>query len=214
MVTPESFDFGSVGTSENRMAEFQLRNDSRAETIAIHNVVVSCGCTVPKLAKHELLPGESTTLKVFFRVPDDRGEVQKSIRLEYQGLNHQLVDGLTLKLKAIVEPGVRVTPPYLLLQRESESVLSGRVEIKLATGTLRDDEHKMTVRANASNEALRTMISDVDDGWIVDVTLDPGDAIAKDSQMVLVVGVTRKEGPPYVVNVPVFVSTVPEGDER
>ena len=143
---PESFDFGSVGSAENRMTEFQLRNDSHSDSIRIDHVVPSCGCTVPKLVKDQLLPGERTTLKVLFRAPDERGPMLKTIRLDYQNWNDQSVHSLTFKLNAIIEPALSVTPPYLLLQPSSDSALSGRVEIKVTAGAGRDDGHGTAVR--------------------------------------------------------------------
>src|SRR6185295_5760287 len=61
---PESnYDFGSIAEGDSVIHEFHFYNRGNA-SLLITNVSSSCGCTIPKVYKDRLNPGDSSILKV------------------------------------------------------------------------------------------------------------------------------------------------------
>lgn len=77
-VDPYSWDFGQVKEGEILQHNFTLTNDTQ-NTLNIKGVNTSCGCTVPKIKKNTLAPGETTFLEVKFNTKGYFGTVEKFI---------------------------------------------------------------------------------------------------------------------------------------
>ncbi len=78
---PESkFDFGFVTQGDSIVHEFPFYNRGKA-TLLITNVSSSCGCTIPKVYKDKLEPGDSSILKVVFNTKDKVSYQEKKITI-------------------------------------------------------------------------------------------------------------------------------------
>jgi len=75
---PYSWDFGEAKEGEVLQHNFILTNDTQ-NTLNIKGVNTSCGCTVPKIEKNILSPGESTSLEVQFNTKGYSGAAEKYI---------------------------------------------------------------------------------------------------------------------------------------
>jgi hypothetical protein len=75
---PYLWDFGAVKAGKPIEHEFVFTNNSE-KPINITGSYTSCGCTVSKIAKKSLLPGESTAIDVQFKTTGYSGNVQQFI---------------------------------------------------------------------------------------------------------------------------------------
>jgi len=72
---------GTVFNGSSKTARVALKNVG-SDTLRIHNVRTSCGCTTIRKPKEILLPGESDILDVGFDATGFRGRVTKYISIE------------------------------------------------------------------------------------------------------------------------------------
>lgn len=72
------YDFGTIAPGGKHTGEFKFKNKGKA-LLRVGKINASCGCTVPKLAKEEYVPGESGTLKVEFSPGKTLGESKKTL---------------------------------------------------------------------------------------------------------------------------------------
>lgn len=79
-VTPARIDFGVLKPHEVRQQDVVIKNTGKG-VLQIHEVEVTCGCTVAELAKKELGPGESTTLAINFDTKEFRGPQTKHVNI-------------------------------------------------------------------------------------------------------------------------------------
>ncbi|MEN7549514.1 DUF1573 domain-containing protein [Rapidithrix thailandica] len=79
-VDKKTHDFGNIQQNMQVSTHFTITNDGEAPLL-IRKVKASCGCTVPKLQKTELAPGESTDIQVSFSSANRNGKQRKSITL-------------------------------------------------------------------------------------------------------------------------------------
>jgi hypothetical protein len=78
---PESrYDFGTVSEGDSVVHNFSFYNRGNAPLL-ITNVASSCGCTVPKLYKNQLEPGDSSILRVLFNTKDKINDQEKRITI-------------------------------------------------------------------------------------------------------------------------------------
>ncbi len=73
-------DFGKIKQGDVVSTEFLFTNNGKSE-LNIRKTKATCGCTVSKLEKTTLLPGESSKLKVTFNSAGRRGAQQKSVTI-------------------------------------------------------------------------------------------------------------------------------------
>jgi hypothetical protein len=71
-------DFGSIKENMSVKTEFILTNSGKSE-LNIRKVKPNCGCTISKLEKYTLQPGDSAKMDVEFNSVGRRGSQQKSI---------------------------------------------------------------------------------------------------------------------------------------
>lgn len=71
-------DFGSMKENMTGKTEFVLTNSGKSE-LNIRSVKPNCGCTISKLEKYTLQPGDSSIMNVEFNSVGRRGSQQKSI---------------------------------------------------------------------------------------------------------------------------------------
>jgi hypothetical protein len=79
-VTPARIDFGDVKPHEVNHKDVVIKNTG-SDVLKIHDVEVTCGCTVAELTKKELNPGESTTLSINFDSKEFRGAQTKHVSI-------------------------------------------------------------------------------------------------------------------------------------
>jgi cytochrome c biogenesis protein CcdA len=81
-----SWDFGEVKEGEVLKHDFLFKNSS-ANTLNIQDVNTSCGCTVSKIRKKILLPGEATSIEVQFDTKGYSGPTQQFIYVHTDSLD-------------------------------------------------------------------------------------------------------------------------------
>lgn len=87
---PYSWDFGRVEEGAVLKHNFVLKNES-ANTLNIKDVNTSCGCTVSKVEKKALMPGESTLIKVQFDTKGYAGKTQQYTYVNTDSLDNPIV---------------------------------------------------------------------------------------------------------------------------
>jgi len=73
-----SWDFGQVKEGEVLKHDFIFKNTS-GDAINIKDINTSCGCTVSKVEKKTLAPGESTVIETGFKTNGYSGAVQQYV---------------------------------------------------------------------------------------------------------------------------------------
>lgn len=74
------YDFGVIRKDGEYNAVFVLKNSGDSE-LTIGDIKAGCGCTIPKLTKKEIAPGESVEMDVVFRSAGWTGRQRKIIKL-------------------------------------------------------------------------------------------------------------------------------------
>ncbi len=87
---PYSWDFGQVKEGEVLRHTFVLKNESE-KTLTIKDVNTSCGCTVFKVEKKVILPGESTDLEVQFNSKGYSGLAQQYVYVHTDSLDNPII---------------------------------------------------------------------------------------------------------------------------
>lgn len=77
---PDFVELGKVDEGAEIPTFFTLTN-SGSEPLKIHEATSTCGCTVPELKQHELLPGESTKLDIIVDTTMKQGQVTKTVEI-------------------------------------------------------------------------------------------------------------------------------------
>lgn len=75
---PYLWDFGAVKAGNPVAHEFIFTNNT-GKPFTITGSYTSCGCTVSKIARKSLAPGESTEIDVEFKTAGYKGDVQQFI---------------------------------------------------------------------------------------------------------------------------------------
>lgn len=76
-------DFGNISLKGGKVTyEFSFTNEG-SEPLIISKAKGSCGCTVPKVPKHPVLPGEEETVTVVFNPKGKSGKIRKSVTLTH-----------------------------------------------------------------------------------------------------------------------------------
>ncbi|MEO1050798.1 MAG: DUF1573 domain-containing protein [Bacteroidota bacterium] len=79
-IADNTHDFGKVLQGKKVSTKFTLTNSGKSD-LNIRKVKANCGCTISKLEKEDLKPGESTAIKVTFDSKNRRGNQQKSVTI-------------------------------------------------------------------------------------------------------------------------------------
>jgi hypothetical protein len=106
-----SHDFGALPDTKSVRTSFAFSNTGTGKLV-ITGVKANCGCTVPTLAKSELLPGEGSAIDVIFEPAGRAGDLAKHISVVS---NAQPENVTRLTISAHVEPTVRVDTKILNL---------------------------------------------------------------------------------------------------
>lgn len=131
-LSTEIVDFGDVDDSQEYHQMVTLTNVGN-ETLVIHDVSATCGCTFGEPEKNELAPGESTQLAVKFN-PERRSGEQHGKRVMIK-TNDPTGDS-DIVVKAFVIPRVLVEPNGAMFGQVAQGE-SSTVTIKV-TGMTKD----------------------------------------------------------------------------
>lgn len=74
------FDFGSIAEGEIVSHTFHFHNIG-SDILVVKDLIPDCGCTLPKIDKKELKPGEESTVEVIFNSAGWSGSQYKSVTL-------------------------------------------------------------------------------------------------------------------------------------
>ncbi|MEZ4884421.1 MAG: DUF1573 domain-containing protein [Chitinophagales bacterium] len=76
-------DFGAISLKAGKVThEFKFVNNG-TEPLIISGAKGSCGCTVPKVPKHPIMPGEEETVKVVFNPKGKSGKINKTVTITH-----------------------------------------------------------------------------------------------------------------------------------
>jgi len=85
-----AWDFGRVKQGELLKHNFVLKNELKT-VLNIKDVNTSCGCTVSKVKKKTLLPGEDTLIEVRFNTKGYSGRVTQYIYVHTDNLDNPVI---------------------------------------------------------------------------------------------------------------------------
>jgi len=85
----DRFDFGKVEEGIEVSHKFLLKN-SGGRNLTIYDVSSTCGCTIPKLSKKVLKPGESTTLLIVIDTAMKQNAVTKKVLVTSNDPQHRV----------------------------------------------------------------------------------------------------------------------------
>ncbi|MFP4527036.1 MAG: DUF1573 domain-containing protein [Candidatus Kapaibacterium sp.] len=105
-------DFGKVQPDDSPLKAKKILKNVGDQTLIIHNVKPTCGCTTAPLDKDTLAPGESATLDITFNVSNYTDEVTKSIGV-YANTSPQRAN---IMLKAFVVRPISYYPKIMSLR--------------------------------------------------------------------------------------------------
>lgn len=116
-------DFGTMSETETRSADVKFSNTG-GDTLVIHDVKTTCGCTAAQPSKYRLAPGESAELTVTFEPtgPNEPGKPQrKEVRI-FSNAENTPAPGQPIKTVIMAD-----VQPFLIF--EPRMVQFGNVEL-------------------------------------------------------------------------------------
>ena len=91
-------DFGDLLLTDKSVScKFKFKNISK-KPVVVHNVVSSCGCTVPHWTREPVKPGDTGTIEVTFKNDQGAYPFSKSITAYISGINRPVI----LHIKGVV----------------------------------------------------------------------------------------------------------------
>lgn len=87
-LSEDFFDFGSIVQGEVVSHTFHFHNAGNGELI-ISDLIPDCGCTLPKIEKKSLKPGEESYVEVIFDSKGWAGSQYKSVTLRTNSPNRE-----------------------------------------------------------------------------------------------------------------------------
>jgi len=180
VVTPDKFDFGQVEEGASPKAVFTIKNEGDAQ-LMISDVKPSCGCTLAKLAKKVLEPGETTTLEATYNSKGRHGgRISKTVTIRSNDPKAQAkVVYITGNVKELPAPILTLNAVGITQLKMKQGEVENRI-IKIGNiGQL--DLNLKEITAPAS---IKITIGDyvIDPGktMLVDLTIKPGEVRSMD----------------------------------
>jgi len=100
----EQWDFGAIKEGEVKKHDFTLKNDLE-KTLNITEVSTSCGCTLSKVEKTRLLPGESTNIEVLFDSKGYSGKTKQFIYVSTDNPDNPIIRFIIVA--EVIKPSVK-----------------------------------------------------------------------------------------------------------
>ena len=169
-------DFGDLTIADKSVScKFTFTNISK-KPVVVHNVVSSCGCTVPHWTKQPVKPGEKGAIEVTFKNDQGAYPFSKSITAYISGVNRPVI----LHIKGVVY-GKKLT----LKEMYTHTVggVLGTRETTLALGNMYQGKSKSdaTSIANLSDKPVKVQAVSEDEALSVAVVPNPIPAGSKAS---------------------------------
>lgn len=200
----KTHDFGDVLLSDGPVScKFVMTNIS-GSPIVIHNVVSSCGCTVPDYDHKPIEPGKSTTIDVTYANDQGPYPFNKTITVYVSGVNRPIV----LKIKGQVHEKKKSLEELYKVTMGPVAVRSKTVDMGyIAQGKRKTEEGKI---ANMTNKPVKvTTVSDE----AVSVTISPNPIPARTAAKVKYV-INTNNGPKNWGKTAYNVSFVTDGTRQ
>lgn len=169
-------DFGDLTIADKSVScKFVFTNISK-KPVVVHNVVSSCGCTVPHWTKQPVKPGETGAIEVTFKNDQGAYPFSKSITAYISGINRPVI----LHIKGVVY-GKKLT----LKEMYTHTIggVLGTRETTLALGNMYQGKAKSdaTSIANLTNKSVKVKVIPEDEALSVAVVPNPIPANSKAS---------------------------------
>lgn len=153
---PSVQDFGTVSPESKRTekaslnANLMLRNTGTS-LLVISEVRPSCGCTAAPLDRDSLAPGDSTTMRLTFALPNTNGPISKTVTIR----TNEAVDSIhVLTVKADVQRPIQLSASFFPFDK---AVMGQPVN---ATVTLRSfTDQPITIGLKNMTEGLEAVTS-------------------------------------------------------
>jgi len=101
LIYPAQIDLGNVYEDEGEVTKEIILGNSSGQAIKILSVDTGCGCTVARLDKKEILPGEEVALILSIDVTGKRGAIEKKVTIKTSEGLHTIT--INLKVMKRVE---------------------------------------------------------------------------------------------------------------
>ena len=170
-------DFGDILLSDKSVScKFNFTNISK-KPVVVHNVVSSCGCTVPQWTREPVMPGKTGTIEVTFKNDQGAYPFSKSITAYISGINRPVI----LHIKGVVY-GKKMTLKEMYTHTIGGGVLGTR-ETTMNLGNMYQGKAKSdaTSIANLSKKPVKVKVTSEDPALSVAVVPNPIPANSKAS---------------------------------
>ena len=161
-------DFGDLLLSDGEVGcTFEFKNISK-KPVVVHNVVSSCGCTVPKWTREPVMPGKTGNIKVTFKNDQGAYPFKKSVTAYISGVNRPVV----LQIKGTVY-GKKMTLKEMYTHKLGD-VLATK-ETTFLVGNMYQGKAKSDAStiANLSKSAVKVAVKSEDPALSVAVVPNP-----------------------------------------
>jgi len=175
VVSPEKYDFGQVEEGASPKAVFTIKNEGDAQ-LMISDVKPSCGCTLAKLAKKILEPGEATTLEATYNSKGRHGgKITKTVTIRSNDPAAQSkVVYITGNVKELPAPVLTLNAAGITQLKMKKGEVEHRV-VKLGNIGQLD----LNIQEITAPPSIKITIGDnvIDPGktMLVDITIKPGE---------------------------------------
>lgn len=162
----KTHDFGDVLITDGPLScKFVMTNISN-NPIVIHNVVSSCGCTVPDYDKKPIEPGKSTTIEVTYSNDQGPYPFNKTITVYVSGVNRPVV----LKIKGEVHDRQKTLEELYTVKMGPLAVRSNTVSMGyIAQGRRKSEDGEI---ANMTNQPVKVTVA-ADEAVSVSISPNP-----------------------------------------
>ncbi len=170
-------DFGDLLVSDRSVScKFTFTNISK-KPVVVHNVVSSCGCTVPKWTKEPVMPGKTGVIDVTFKNDQGAYPFSKAITAYISGVNRPVI----LHIKGIVY-GKKLSLKEMYTNTIGDGVLGTR-ETTMMLGNMYQGKAKSdaTSIANLTGKPVKVTVKSEDPALSVAVVPNPIPAGSKAS---------------------------------
>ena len=162
----KSYDFGDVLLSDGPLScKFVMTNIS-SSPIVIHNVVSSCGCTVPDYDKKPIEPGKSTSIEVTYSNDQGPYPFNKTITVYVSGVNRPVV----LKIKGQVHERQKTLEELYTVKMGPVAVRNKSVDMGyISQGRRKSEDGEL---ANMTNQPVKVTVA-ADEAVSVSISPNP-----------------------------------------
>lgn len=145
-----TYDFGVKENNQVVEHTFLLQNRG-TENLIIKNVRTSCGCTMAQMPKKTLIPGEETTVQVFFNLKGRRGNQHQTIVIES---NDPLNPVFYLSIQGVASAEVFFDPPSLTFNNINKDTREVKTVTLISNSTLPVKITKIVLNSNEFSARL------------------------------------------------------------